>query len=151
MILSDRLQPTNKHNPCPVCEKTNGNCRIQTNGGVQCMTFPDGYGMENHPVYRYVKPTKNGLWGIYYLRTDNDFDRENWEREKAERERERDRIQKSRSESALSVEVRDSEIRKIIEDLKNNHPDRKAEILKKKSFSVEMIAASDLVYVEKYQ
>jgi hypothetical protein len=115
------------------------------------MTFPDGYGMENHPVYRYVKPTKNGLWGIYYLRTDNDFDRENWEREKAERERERDRIQKARSESALSVEVRDSEIRKIIEDLKNNHPDRKAEILKKKGFSVEMIAASDLVYVEKYQ
>jgi hypothetical protein len=115
------------------------------------MTFPDKFSGQDHPTYRFVKPTKDGQWGIFYPRTDNDFDRENWEREKAERERERDRIQKARSESALSVEARDSEIRKIIKDLKNNHPDRKAEILKKKGFSVEMIAASDLVYVEKYQ
>jgi hypothetical protein len=151
MILSDRLQPTNKHNPCPVCEKTNGNCRIQTNGGVQCMTFPDKFSGNDHPTYRFVKPTKDGQWGIFYPRTDNDFDREKWEREKAERQRERDRIRQSRSQAALSVEARDSEIRKIIEDLKNNHSVRKAEILKKKGFSDEMIAASDLVYVEKYQ
>jgi hypothetical protein len=114
MILSDRLQPTNKHNPCPVCKKTNGNCRILPDNGILCMTFADKFSGQDHPQYRYTKPTKDGQWGIFYPRTDNDFDRENWEREKAERERERDRIQKARSESALSVEARDSEIRKIV-------------------------------------
>jgi hypothetical protein len=118
------------------------------------MTFPDKFSGQDHPTYRYVKPTKDGLWGIYYPRQDDDFDREKWLNqleEQKERKAQRDLDQTIRLKASLTESERDSEIRKIIGDLKNNHPAQKAEILKRKGFSDEMIAASDLVYVEKYQ
>jgi hypothetical protein len=88
------------------------------------MSFADAYSAANHPEYRYAKLTKDGLWGIYYPRTDNDFDREKWEREKAEPKKERDRYQSVRSKAALSAEAKNRDIRAILGQLTLNETDR---------------------------
>ena len=72
--------PTNRNNPCPICEKVNGNCRIVNGIGnglgngsgnlVLCMTYADKYAMEYHPDYQFAKQSKDGLWGIYYSKQD---------------------------------------------------------------------------------
>ncbi len=60
------FQATNQNNPCPVCEKTNGNCRILPDEGILCMTLADKFIGQDHPTYQYVKQTKCGRWGIFY-------------------------------------------------------------------------------------
>ncbi|AGF53740.1 slr6031 (plasmid) [Synechocystis sp. PCC 6803] len=110
----NKLQPTSRHNPCPVCAKTNGNCRTIADGGVLCMTFPDGDG---HPDYRYVKPSENGLWGVHYPRKDGDFDRQAWEKRKEERETRNREIERQRLEKCLDPDRRDAEIRGILSQL----------------------------------
>jgi hypothetical protein len=113
------------------------------------MSFPDKFSGQDHPQYRYTKPTKDGLWGIYYPRTDNDFDRENWEREKAERQRERDRIRQSRSQSALSVEARNKDIQTILGQLTLNKTDRQR--LNRRGLTDEQINEIGYVSVKKWQ
>lgn len=149
MIHSKNFQSTNKHNPCPICEKTNGNCRILSDDGILCMSFPDKFSGQDHPQYRYTKPTKDGLWGIYYPRTDNDFDRENWGREKAERQRERDRYQSARNQSALSIEARDRDIQTILGQLTLNKTDRQR--LNRRGLTDEQINEIGYVSVKKWQ
>jgi hypothetical protein len=111
---------TAKTRPCPVCDKTNGNCRITDNELVLCMTFADAYSAANHPDYRYTKPTKDGMWGIYAPRTDQDFDREKWLREVEARQVET----AQRNQAALSVEVRDRDIKVILSQLSLSDGDR---------------------------
>jgi hypothetical protein len=113
------------------------------------MSFPDKFSGQDHPQYRYTKPTKDGLWGIYYPRTDNDFDRENWEREKAERQRERDRIRQSRSQSALSVEARNKDIQTILGQLTLNDAHRQR--LNRRGLTDEQINEIGYVSVKKWQ
>lgn len=64
--MSD-LKPTRKGLECPLCHKTNGNCRISSynKDSVFCMTYADGSYSGND--YRFIQTTKNGLWGIYCL------------------------------------------------------------------------------------
>ncbi|BAU14278.1 hypothetical protein LEP3755_48240 [Leptolyngbya sp. NIES-3755] len=46
---------------------------------VQCMTYPtDTHGV---PGYRFVKPTRNGVWGVW-VSENNSFDRDEWNRKK---------------------------------------------------------------------
>lgn len=110
---NQRFTATNRNNSCPICEKTNGNCRLTQDNGILCMTYADGYGASNHPVYRFTKPTKDGLWGIYYPRRDNDYDREKWELEKEIRKAQRKNEKKKRSKAALSTEEMDKALRKL--------------------------------------
>lgn len=149
MNLSKNFQVTNKNNPCPLCEKTNGNCRILPDSGILCMSFADAYSAANHPEYRYAKKTTDGRWGIFYPRTDNDFDRENWEREKAERQRERDRYREAISHATLSVGSKDKDIRAILEQLTLTDADR--ERLHRRGFTDAQINKIGYVSVKQWQ
>ena len=59
-----KLLPTTRNNPCPICQKSNGNCRIGDNNYVQCMTYTDGDYYSNNG-YRYIGNTKDDNWGQY--------------------------------------------------------------------------------------
>ena len=135
---------TNKNRPCPVCGKTNSNCRIMPNDGVLCMTFPDG---ENHPDYRFAKPTSNGQWGIYHPHKADDFDRQGWEQRKAEKEARELEIERQRREKCLSPEQRDREYRAILSQLTLSDGDRR--YLKNRGVLPEVIA--NCRSVEKWQ
>jgi hypothetical protein len=101
-----RLLSTNKTRPCPICAKSNGNCRIGDDNKILCRTFPSG---EAHPNYRYVKASKDDQWGIYYPATIANFDRQAWEQSKAEREQRDLEIERQRLEKCLPVDQRDTE------------------------------------------
>lgn len=59
------LKPTRAGLECPICQKTNGNCRIGDNNYVQCMTYTDGDYPDNG--YRYIGNTKDNNWGQYVI------------------------------------------------------------------------------------
>ena len=117
---------TAKTRPCPICDKTNGNCRVMENDLVLCMTFSGAIAAADHPEYRFIKPSKDGLWGIYAPRRDNDFDRERWLRERQARFEIREKEQAQRNQAALSIEERDREIRSILNQLTLSDRDRKS-------------------------
>lgn len=141
--------PTNRNHPCPVCDKTNGNCRLLENDLVLCMTSLDGYGMENHPEYRYIKLSKNGLWGIYVPRRDNDFDRERWLRERQDRFEIREKEQAQQHQMALPVEVRDRDIKATLGQLTLNEGDRAG--LHRRGFTDEDIQELGYQSVKQWQ
>lgn len=56
------FQPSSLMHPCPVCAKTDGDCRVMAKSDlVQCLTY-----QEPLSGWRYTGLTSNGLWGKYY-------------------------------------------------------------------------------------
>ncbi|QUS62549.1 hypothetical protein [Synechocystis sp. PCC 7338] len=111
-----RFITTSKQRACPVCAKTNGNCRIAEDK-VLCMTFADAVG--DNPDYGYAKPSRDGLWGIHVPQKDRDrnFDRAEWERRRSEREERQLEIEQQRRQKCLSSDQRHAEITVILEQL----------------------------------
>jgi len=69
MITRYRFEYSNKRKPCPLCGKTNGNCRTGISGEYIrqfCMTFRHGEGADGQ--WEFCHTTKDGNWGIYRLR-----------------------------------------------------------------------------------
>ena len=66
------FKPTNKGLSCPICNKTNGNCRIVSDNFILCMTHTDGDYSNNG--YRFISNTKDNLWGMYTLSNGNSED-----------------------------------------------------------------------------
>ncbi|NES98117.1 MAG: hypothetical protein F6K32_23585, partial [Desertifilum sp. SIO1I2] len=56
------FKASNRHNPCPVCGDITGNCRHTDSDLILCMTYPDG---GDNPGWQFLKPTSNGLWGLW--------------------------------------------------------------------------------------
>jgi hypothetical protein len=86
------------------------------------MNFPDGGG---NPLYKYVGLTSNGLWGMYFPLGNDDFDRSEWQRKKLEREEREAERERQRREKCLDAQSRDTEIRKVLEQLALNDGDRR--------------------------
>ena len=149
MNLSNRLQPTNRHNPCPVCGDISGDCRTTDQDLVLCHSHIDKYQDPNHPDYQQLKPSKCGTWGVFRVRTNEDFDREKWEREKAERERERDRYREAISHATLSVGSKDKDIRAILGQLTLTDADR--DRLHRRGFTDAQINKIGYVSVKQWQ
>ncbi len=116
-----RLLTSSKTRPCPVCAKTNGNCRTFSDSDlVLCMTLRED---RHHPDYRYIKESKDNTWSTYLPRTYDKFDRDAWERRKAEREQREREIERQHREKCLSPDHRDVEIRNVLSQtsLTENH------------------------------
>lgn len=118
-----KFKRTSAKNPCPICETTKGKCGSDYEKGLlYCMTYVDGV---DHPLYRYVKPTVNEVWGIYAVRTDKDFEREKWLQQKQEREDRERELEAQRRQTCLDSEQRDIETRKILSQLTLTDGDRR--------------------------
>lgn len=60
--ISSKPIPTRRHNPCPICGNTTGDCR--TAGEiVLCQKSPEG--QLPSTAYRFIRPSKDGTWGVY--------------------------------------------------------------------------------------
>ncbi|MEO1186596.1 MAG: hypothetical protein AAFX46_18770, partial [Cyanobacteria bacterium J06636_27] len=55
-MFSSRPVPTNRHNPCPICEDTKSNCRILADETIFCHGFVDAAKGERINGYVCVKP-----------------------------------------------------------------------------------------------
>lgn len=58
---ADRFEPTNKFNPCPVCNDISGGCRI-TKGSLILCTRLEGY----QPGFAFRGKSRHGIYSKYY-------------------------------------------------------------------------------------
>ncbi|MDK3159879.1 hypothetical protein QPK87_25435 [Kamptonema cortianum] len=56
------FKASKRHNPCPVCGDAKGKCRHTDNELILCMSYPDG---GDNPGWQFLKPSSNGLWGLW--------------------------------------------------------------------------------------
>ena len=115
---------TNRSGSCPICDNTNGDCRISHESElVLCIkNYSDDF---RHLGYKFTQPTKNGLWGIYVPLRDYDKDYSEARKEtyqKAKQEREKAKLESHKD--GLSVDERDKNIRLIHQYLGLSRSDR---------------------------
>lgn len=123
---SGRITRTKRTEPCSVCGDIKGKCGV-SGDLLFCMEFPDGGGDGN---YRYLKPTANGMWGIYISRGGQDFDAQGkWRERKQEQEQRR----LEELDASLSILQRHFAIRDIKSQLSLSVAHRRA--LKERGFS----------------
>lgn len=102
--------PTTKGLSCPICNGADGRCRI-TDWGVLCMSATSA---EIIPAYRFLGPSKDGLWGKWFeVGEEDDYDRAAVERLKQERKQ----AKLERLEKTLYPEDRHREYSSMLSEL----------------------------------
>jgi hypothetical protein len=142
---------TNKSNPCPLCDKTNGNCRtFEDSTNVLCMTFTDGF----TPIanFRFIGLTEDKLWGKWVPNDSQKLtqaEREQRQRELTRRRQERAEAEAQRRAEALPAIERDRLYRLLLDQLPLHPADRSD--LHRRGLSDEQIAAAGFKSVEQWQ
>ena len=124
-----KLLPTNSNNPCPICGKTNGDCRLKDgkDNYVLCMTYADKDSY-NKNGYKYVGYCNNGLWGEY-SKTDPKYQKSNTD----------NHTDNSHTDKKLTNYELDQQLRELFNSLKLSKQ-HKQELLKR-GFSEDQIKA----------
>ena len=106
-----RFNPTNHHNPCPICQDASGDCRTTPDSLVLCHGFIDlDSGIAG---YKWLKSSSNGVWGIHVPDDGKEFNREQYERYLAQKEAQERNKKQFLADNALDAEGRDKAIRKL--------------------------------------
>jgi hypothetical protein len=93
--MAKNVVPSSKKSPCPVCEDMGGDCRSLGTGLILCHSHIDPHQDPSHPNWKYIKPARSGIWGIFTERKEEKTERghdiwvENARKRKAERERQK--------------------------------------------------------------
>jgi hypothetical protein len=153
------LYPTNRKNPCPVCENTTGNCRTHVEEElVLCMTYVDTKKFDVIDGFKCLGQTKDGTWAkfkpieldTYQQNQQHDPERVNRQaREKAERLAQEKIELEYQFNQALTPELRHKEYSKLLDELEL-HPIDKADLLAR-GFTKAQIEQLGFKSVEKYQ
>ncbi|MGK7925086.1 MAG: hypothetical protein AB4290_07520, partial [Spirulina sp.] len=109
----------NRRNPCPICNSTSSKCRTTQDELVLCMTYADGNG--DNRDYKFLKPSKDGLWGIHLHKSQDNFDPKLAEqRRETLRKRREEEARKEREllGKSLPLNRRSSEFRQLLLSLK---------------------------------
>ena len=106
-----RFIPTNRHNSCPLCQDTNGDCRTTSDKLILCHSFIDtDSGVAG---WKYRSSSSNGVWGVHVIDDGKEFNRSQYERYLAQKTAyQRDRKQ-FLADNALDADGRDKAIRKL--------------------------------------
>lgn len=115
------LTPTNRYNPCQICEDTSGKCRQgrEDLSYWQCMTYADAKKGQIVNGFKAIGQILNGLWSQF--KPDNSTEwteqqRLEWKRENQRRQEEKARAEQELRANALSTEERDKAIRTLHKD-----------------------------------
>lgn len=143
-----RYITTSKSYPCPICQKTNGNCRTFDDSDlVLCMSHQDDD--YRHIGYKYTKQSKNGLWGIY-VPLEEQLDYSNTRKEayyQAKKTREKAKLEALKD--TLSINDRDHNIRLLHKHLGLLRKDR--EKLQHRGLTDEAIDRGLFFSIEGYE
>jgi hypothetical protein len=143
--------PTKRSNPCPICEKTNGNCRTFEDGpNILCMTFTDPFAQAQG--FRFIGLTEDHLWGKWIPDNNQTLAQEEREQKRQElnrRRQERAEAEAQRRAEALPAQERDRLYRQLLSQLPLHPADR--EDLKRRGLTDEQIEAWGARSVEQWQ
>jgi hypothetical protein len=142
---------TNRSNPCPLCDKTNGNCRtFEDSPNVLCMTFTDSF----TPIagFRFIGLTEDRLWGKWVPNDSQKLsqdERDDRQRELNRRRQERAEAEVQRRAEALPPQERDRLYRMLLAQLPLHPADRSD--LHRRGLSDEQIETWGIRSVEQWQ
>jgi hypothetical protein len=140
MVASQKtFAQTRKTNPCPVCDNTDGRCRL-TDWGALCMVAHSG----SATGYKHIGTTSDGLWAKW-IKGDRETLSVGEIQEKQQRQKQREEWQEQVSKS-LSADERDRLYRAMLNQL-SLHPDDRAD-LQRRGLTEEQIEASGFKSVE---
>lgn len=106
-----KFTPTNRHNPCPICRDTSGDCRTTSDKLILCHSFIDtdsGIG-----GWQWHKSSSNGIWGVHLVDDGQEYDREQYERYLAQKTAQELNKKQFLAQKALGADGRDPAIRKL--------------------------------------
>lgn len=129
-MFSSRPIPTNKSNPCPICENITGACRVLADDTVFCHGLADARKGEKANGYVCVKPS-NGHTATF--KPDNSTEwtqerRQQWADEQRRRREQSQREEKQKLAQLLAIADRDEQYRRIVEALPLNKKHRICEL-----------------------
>jgi hypothetical protein len=142
---------TNRSNPCPLCDKTNGNCRtFEDSPNVLCMTFTDAF----TPIanFRYIGLTEDKFWGKWVPNDRQKLtqaERDDRQRELSRRRQESADAETQRRAEALPPQERDRLYRSLLAQLPLHPADRSD--LMRRGLTDEQIEAWGVRSVEQWQ
>ena len=137
---------SNRSRPCPICDDISGKCRSTEDDLILCMSFPSAH---NVPGWKFLKPTKNGLWGTWKIDNGQKFDPIQWQQEKKLREAARKRRQAQQRKNSLSPAQRNKYYRELLAQLTLAPEDR--DDLLRRGFTDKQIKEAGFKSVEKWQ
>ncbi len=149
--------PSNKNNPCPICDDTTGKCRSKEDNGKEfflCMPLSNAKKGEIINGYKCItecSPTKSYPAATFVLDNSQEWTEEQkdkWEQEKRRRQQEKAREDEARKQNSLSNFERDKWYRKLLSYLTLNEADLAD--LKQRGFTDEQVQLSGFKSVERY-
>ncbi len=109
---------SSKNNNCPVCNNGHG-CFVNLNRGVLCLRGSSK--QDAPPGYRFVKPLRNGMGGLFVPDdghdNSNEAERTAWRQEQDLKRRLRDQELAQRQAKRLSIEERSTQYRLVNQEL----------------------------------
>lgn len=150
-MLSSRPTPTNKNNPCPICENITGACRVFADDTVFCHGLADTRKGEKANGYVCVKPS-NGHTATF--KPDNSQEwteerRREWEQRKAYLHQQAQEQHQQRRKKALSADDRHKLYSEILDGLPQD--EKLIAELQQRGFTPEEIANCGFKSVTRYQ
>jgi hypothetical protein len=142
---------TNRSNPCPLCDKTNGNCRtFDDSTNVLCMTFTDAF----TPIanFRFIGLTEDKLWGKWVPNDSQKLSQDELDDRQCElsrRRQERAEAEVQRRAESLPSQERDRLYRLLLAQLSLHPADRSD--LHRRGLTDEQIEAWGVRSVEQWQ
>jgi hypothetical protein len=148
------LIPSNKNNPCPICDGTSGKCRQgrEDENYWQCMTYADARRGEIHNGFKCIGHTKDRQWGQFKLDNSQEWSeqqRKEWQRENQRRRNEKAKTDDERRRRSLAAAERHEQYTRLLGEL-TLHSDDRAD-LTRRGFTHEQIELSGFKSIQRYQ
>lgn len=148
------LTPTNRNNPCPICEDVAGKCRQgrEDEQYWQCMIYADSRKGEIVKGFKCIGHTRDRLWAQFKLDNSqewNDKQRIEWQSENQRRQREKAKEHEERRRRSLSALQRHEQYTRLLREL-TLHPDDRADLIRR-GFTHEQIELAGFKSIGRYQ
>jgi len=152
MSFSSRPIPTSENNPCPVCQKIDGACRVLEDETVFCHGFADAKKFEKFDGYVCIAPAKSGHTATFKPDASAEWTeqrRREWEDRKIARQQAAKEEKEVRQVRALSADERHQLYSEILDQLVID--DITLADLRRRGFTQEEINTSRFKSVKKWQ
>ena len=148
------LTPSNRNNPCPICEETTGKCRQgqEDLNYWQCMSYADSRKGEIVGGFKCIGHTRDQLWAQFKLDNSQEWSeqqREEWKRENQRRWQQKAKDSEERRRRSLSALQRHEQYTRLLREL-SLHPDDRADLIRR-GFTHEQIELAGFKSIGRYQ
>lgn len=148
------LIPSDRNNPCPICETTSGKCRQgrEDEKYWQCMIYADARQGEFHSGYKCIGHTRDQLWAQFRLDNSQEWSEQQhqeWQRENERRRNEKVRENDERRRRSLSAAQRHEQYSQLLSEL-TLHPEDRADLVRR-GFTHKQIELSGFKSIQRYQ